>query len=106
MTDPVHTAPCKLRASGAPTVLVGVQVLVAGLYRAPAVVPPPLHAIISVPVHTAEPPFVENAPVVLTGSQVFVAGSYFPVLPEVPPHTSIHVPVQSAVWLDRGPGRL
>jgi hypothetical protein len=55
---PVHTAVCKVRAPGASTVLVAVQLSLSGSYLPPvsrSVSKPssPPHTIISLPVHTA-----------------------------------------------------
>src|SRR5437870_3682327 len=99
------------RASGALTVVVGVQLSDIGLYFPPVFsttefssIPP--QTTISLPVHTAVctalPP---GASVVLVAVQVSVAGSYFPPVsnawnwgsPSWPPQTIISLPVHTAV---------
>src|SRR5262245_5063162 len=114
---PVQTAVAFARAAiAAPGFVVGVQVLVAGLYRAPVLTagPVPLgsppHTTSSVPVHTAATP--ERAPGPLRiemAVQVSVAGLYrapsgAQLNPFCPPQTSISEPVQTATCCARGSG--
>src|SRR2546422_55882 len=96
----------------------GVQASAKGSYRAPVlrnpVFPPsPPHTIISLPVHTDVWRYRgEGAPAVEVAVQASVNGSYRPpvsrsnnpYVPPNPPHTTIRLPVQTAVWAPRRTG--
>ena len=110
---PVQTAVCALRADGASTVPVGVQVSVVGLYLQPLLrrLEPsqPPQTIISAPVQTA----VRSSTVgpkgvpMLVAIQVSVEGLYLPPVWKTSiPHTIISVPVQTALCPLRPDGAL
>src|SRR6185436_10360866 len=116
---PVHTAVCPVRASGALTGVILVQVSFSGSYRPPLETLPsipgpdspsahPPQTIIKLPVQTAVwQPRGTGACTLVVGVQVSVSGSYRPPLlvsdpPAVtPPHTTIKLPVHTAVWPER-----
>src|SRR5205809_1200115 len=102
-----QTAVCHLRALGALTVLVAVQLSVTGSYLPPVLVTPvayPPHTIISLPVQTAVCKSRAVGEVKgLVGSQLYVDGLYLPPVftsgeaEFTPPHMIISLPVLTAV---------
>jgi hypothetical protein len=81
-----------MRAEGAPVVDIGVQMSVAGEYRAPVRLLP-FQTVITLPAQTAKPP-AGGAPSVDIGAHVSFAGLYRP--PLLPPQITIKLPVQTA----------
>src|SRR6516162_1452537 len=118
ISRPLQVAVCWVRATGALTVLIGVQRSVAGSYRAPSErrvypLPDPPQTIICRPVQTA-PCWLrgDGAPSRATGVHTSSAGSYrapvsignSPKSSRDPPQTIISEPVQIIEWKTRWSG--